>query len=70
MTFAACRDAQQPTPRHNHTMTKTTTTTAILEAVRTMPQEAFDAKADELLAEANAALMALQAMREARRAEA
>ena len=51
-------------------MTTKTTTTANLEAVRTMPQEAFDAKADELLAEANAALMALQAMREARKTEA
>jgi hypothetical protein len=69
MTFAACRDAQHPQRRDNHTMTKTTTTTAILEAVRTMPQADFDAKADQLLAEANAALMALQAMREARKAQ-
>lgn len=50
--------------------TKTDTPAAQLEAIRTMPQETFDAKADELLAEANAALMALQAMREARKAEA
>ena len=70
MTFAACRDAQQPTPRHNHTMTTTTTTTAILEAVRTMPQEAFDAKADQLLSDATAALMALEMLREARKKEA
>jgi hypothetical protein len=54
-------------------MTKTTNTntmTARLEALRAMPQDKFDAKADELLAEANAALMALQMMREARKAEA
>ena len=50
-------------------MTKTTTTTAILEAVRTMPQADFEAKADQLLAEANAALMALEMMREARKAK-
>lgn len=50
--------------------TNTDTPATQLEAVRTMPQEAFDAKADELLAEANAALMALQAMREARKTEA
>jgi hypothetical protein len=28
MTFAACRDAQQPTPRHKHTMKKTKLTQA------------------------------------------
>ena len=51
-------------------MTTKTTTTANLEAVRTMPQADFEAKADQLLAEANAALMALQTMREARKTEA
>jgi hypothetical protein len=51
-------------------MTKTTTTTAILEAVRTMPQADFDAKTDQLLSEANAALMALEMMRQARKTEA
>ena len=51
-------------------MTKTTTTTAILEAVRTMPQEAFDAKTDQLLSDATAALMALEMLREARKKEA
>ena len=51
-------------------MTKTTTTPANLEAVRTMPQADFDAKADQLLAEANAALMALEMMRQARKTEA
>lgn len=49
---------------------KTDTMTARLEALRAMPQDKFDAKADELLREATAALMALQTMREARRAEA
>ena len=48
-------------------MTKTTTTTAILEAVRAMPQADFDAKADQLLSEATAALMALELLREARK---
>jgi len=28
MTFAACRDAQHTTPRHNHTMKKTKLTQA------------------------------------------
>lgn len=50
--------------------TSTTTPAAQLEAIRAMPQEKFDVKVDELLAEANAALMALQAMREARKAQA
>lgn len=52
-------------------MTKTTTTTADhLKAVRTMPQADFDAKADELLAQASAALMALEILRMARKTEA
>jgi hypothetical protein len=51
-------------------MTKTTTTPAILEAVRTMPQTDFEAKASELLAEASAALLALETMRTARKTEA
>lgn len=50
--------------------TKTDTMTARLEALRAMPQDKFDAKADELLAEATAALMALETMRQARRAKA
>ena len=51
-------------------MTKTTTTTANLEAVRTMPQADFEAKAYQLLAEASTALMALEMMRQARKTEA
>ena len=51
-------------------MTKKTTTTANLEAIRTMPQEAYEAKASELLAEASAALLALETMRQARKTEA
>lgn len=50
-------------------MTKTNTTAAILEATRAMPQADFDAKADQLLSEAAAALMALEMMREARKAK-
>lgn len=51
-------------------MTKTNTTAAILEAVRTMPQADFEAKAAELLTEATGALMALEMLREARKTEA
>lgn len=51
-------------------MTTKTTTTANLEAVRTMPQADFDAKTDQLLSEATAALMALELLREARKTEA
>lgn len=51
-------------------MTKATTTTALLEAARTMPQADFEAKAAELLTEATGALLALETMLEARKAEA
>jgi hypothetical protein len=51
-------------------MTKTTTTTAILEAVRAMPQADFDAKTDELISEATAVLMSLELLRQARKTEA
>jgi hypothetical protein len=53
--------------QETHTMTKTTTTTAILEAARTMPQAKFDAAVAQLLTEATAAAMAAQAMLDARR---
>jgi hypothetical protein len=53
-----------------HTMTtkqKKTGAAAALEKAKTMPQDKFDAAVTEILTEASAAVMAVQAMLDARR---
>lgn len=70
MTFAACRDAQQPTPRHNHTMTKTMTNEERIKRIRAMSQEKFDAKVADLLSEIGGLSLALQTMLQDRKTKA